>query len=293
LRFRGPGRLGRHHQYSRIVIVQSAPRVLAALLAVAAIIAGASCAGGDSSRGGSGSASRGAVKTEDSAGGTIDLGGSGYSVRALSASGTLAGVIKLTGRSAADTMTVAKAREACGMRGRASSVTDTSSLANTVVWIADPKSGKPLPIEKRTELSSDDCMLDPVAQAVVVGTTVNVFNDDKALHRLIFTHVGQHDTLTVMPFFNTGQVVASERLAKEPGVVAVQCANHHWMQAYVVVLDHPYFDVTGDDGSFKIDSIAPGTYDVMIWRPGMAKAMTQRVAIVANGTAKLGMTIGR
>ena len=232
-------------------------------------------------------------KTEDSAGGTIDLGGSGYSVRPLSASGTLAGVIKLGARSPSDTMTVAKARATCGLHSRASSTTDTSSLANTVVWIADPKSGKPLPIEKRTELSSDDCMLDPVAQAVVVGTTVNVFNDDKALHRLIFTHVGQHDTLTVMPFFNTGQVVASERLAKEPGVVAVQCANHRWMQAYIVVLDHPYFDVTGDDGSFKIDSIAPGTYDVMLWRPGMAKPMTQRVAIAANGTAKLTLTLDR
>ena len=275
------------------MIVQPARRALAALLAVAACVAGASCANGDSPRGASGSTGRRVAKTEDSAGGTIDLGGSGYAVRALSGSGALAGVIKLTGRSAADTMTVAKARATCGLRGRASSVTDTSSLANTVVWIADPKSGKPLPIEKRAELSSDDCMLDPEAMAVVVGTTVNVFNDDKALHRLIFTHVGQHDTLTVMPFFNTGQVVASERLAKVPGVVEVHCANHPWMQAYIVVLDHPYFDVTGDDGRFKIDSIAPGTYDVMLWRPGMAKPMTQRVQIAANGTAKLNLTVDR
>ncbi|HWH53544.1 MAG TPA: hypothetical protein VN651_18485, partial [Gemmatimonadaceae bacterium] len=113
------------------MIVQSAPRALAALLAVAAIVVGASCAGGDSSRAHNGSAARSVAKTEDSAGGTIDLGGSGYSVRPLSASGTLAGVVKLAGRSAADTMTVAKARVACGMRGKASSVTDTSSLANT------------------------------------------------------------------------------------------------------------------------------------------------------------------
>ena len=254
--------------------------------------AGASCSSGDA-RVDKASTARTVAKTEDSAGGTIDLGGGGYTVHPVSASGTLSGVIKLTGRDPGDTMTVAKARAACGMRGSASSKTDTSSLANTIVWIADPKSGKPLPIEKRTELSSDDCMLDPEAQAIVVGSTVNVFNDDKALHRLIFTHVGQHDTLTVMPFFNTGQVVASERLAKEPGVVEVRCANHPWMHAYIVVLDHPYYDVTGDDGSFKIDSIAPGTYDAMLWRPGMAKPMTQKVVIAANGTAKLNLTVDR
>ncbi|MFI5227534.1 MAG: hypothetical protein ACHQWU_00610 [Gemmatimonadales bacterium] len=277
------------------MIVPTASRAFAALLAIAAgtIGAGASCANGDSSRTSGGSTSRAVAKTEDSAGGTIDLGGGGYTVRPVSANGTLAGFVKLAGRSASDTMTMAKARAACGMRGAASSAIDTSSFANTVVWIADPKSGKPLPIDKRTELSSDDCMLGPQTQAVVVGTTVNVFNDDKALHRLVFTHVGQNDTLTVMPFFNTGQVVASERLAKEPGVVEVQCANHPWMRAYIVVLDHPYFDVTGNDGSFKIDSITPGTYDVMVWRPGMGKPLAQRVEIAANGTAKLALTIDR
>ena len=46
---------------------------------------------------------------------------------------------------------------------------------------------------------------------------MNVFNDEKALHKLVFTKVGTHDTLAVMPFFNAGQMVASEKLAKTSG----------------------------------------------------------------------------
>jgi hypothetical protein len=31
----------------------------------------------------------------------------------------------------------------------------------------------------------------------------------------------------------------------------------------------------------------------MVWRPGMAKAMTQRVQIAANGTARLNLAVAR
>lgn len=207
--------------------------------------------------------------------------------------GSLAGSIKLVGNAVDDQASIANARDACGMRAIPDSTKASASVANAVVWLADPKSGKALPIEKRAQLSSDDCLLEPAMQAVVVGSTVNVFNDDKAIHKLIFTRVGTNDTLTMMPFFNTGQVVASERLAKQPGIVEVRCAMHPWMHGYIVVLDHPYFDVTSDDGSFRIDSIAPGTYTLMVWRAGLARPIAQRVDIAANGTAHVALSINR
>lgn len=233
----------------------------------------------------------GSAKTEDSAGGTIDLGGGSYRPAALTAIGSVAGTIKLDGATVNDAADIAAARAACGMHALPKGSRTSATKANTVVWIADPKTGKPLPIEKRAELSTDDCMLDPPMQAIVVGSTVNVFNDDKAIHRMVFTRAGTNDTLTVMPFFNNGQVVASERLAKTTGVVDVLCAHHAWMHGYIVVLDHPYFDVTDDNGNFKIDSLAPGTYDLMVWRAGLAQPVTKRVQVAANGTARVDLTI--
>jgi hypothetical protein len=165
--------------------------------------------------------------------------------------------------------------------------TAAKSFGNTIVWIADVKAGKPLPIERRAEISSDDCLLDPRVQAVVVGTTVNVINDEKVLHRLVFTKLGTHETLTVTPFFNTGQIVASERLAKSPGIVEVRCARHPWTRGYIAVFDHPYFAVTEANGSFKIDSLPPGSYRAMIWHEGDAKPSEQAVQITAGGTATI------
>lgn len=160
-----------------------------------------------------------------------------------------------------------------------------------VVWIKDASTGKPFPVDKRADLSSDDCVLDPLVQAVVVGTTFNVFNDDKEIHRFVFTRAGTHDTLTVMPFFNSGQVVASERLAKVPGIVDVQCARHPWMHGYIAVFDQPYFAVTDERGRFAIDSLPPGSYTVLAWREGMASPSSQAVRVAANGTATIDLTL--
>src|SRR6185503_2831036 len=75
------------------------------------------------------------------------------------------------------------------------------------------------------------------------------------------------------------------------GIVEVRCVQHPWTHAYIAVFDHPYFDVTEDDGSFKIDSLPPGTYTVNLWHEGMAKPVTQSVNIAANGTARIDLPI--
>jgi len=139
-------------------------------------------------------------------------------------------------------------------------------------------------------VSSEKCALDPRVQAVVVGTTMNVYNEDRLLHKLIFIG-GAHDTLTKMPFFNSGQMVASERLATKPGIVEVRCALHAWTHGYIAVFDHPYFAVTDANGAFTIDSLAPGTYKMMVWHEGMAQPVAQQIQIGANGTARVDVAI--
>ena len=42
--------------------------------------------------------------------------------------------------------------------------------------------------------------------------------------------------------------------------IAVKCNIHPWMQAYIHVMEHPYFAVSGADGTFEIGNLPPGTY---------------------------------
>ncbi|MGH7619445.1 MAG: carboxypeptidase regulatory-like domain-containing protein [Gemmatimonadaceae bacterium] len=231
------------------------------------------------------------LETDDSAAGTVDLGSAAYTVVPVASRGRVTGVVRLDGPTPVDTATVTKDQRMCGTRVSGRIAGTPSGLSDVLVWIADVKAGKALPIEKRVELDSEDCVLDPRVQAAVVGSTVNVFNDDRLEHRLVFTRAGTNDTLTVMPFFSDGQIVPSELLAKKPGIVAVTCAMHPWTHGYIAVFDHPYFDVTEKGGKFSIDSLPPGSYTVMIWHEGMAAPIERKVSVPSGGSATLDVPI--
>jgi hypothetical protein len=48
-------------------------------------------------------------------------------------------------------------------------------------------------------------------------------------------------------------------------MVPVECDVHGWMSAFIGVVDHPYFAVTGTDGSFELPNLPPGDYVVEAW----------------------------
>ena len=72
-------------------------------------------------------------------------------------------------------------------------------------------------MDRRVEISTEHCVIDPRIQTAVVGSAVNIFNDDRLLHKLVFTRAGTGDTVAVMPFFNDGQLVASDSAGAEAG----------------------------------------------------------------------------
>jgi hypothetical protein len=45
----------------------------------------------------------------------------------------------------------------------------------------------------------------------------------------------------------------------------VVCNIHNWMKGIIHVLPHPFFAVTGDDGSFTIQDLPPGEYEIEAW----------------------------
>src|ERR1019366_3098485 len=148
----------------------------------------------------------------------------------------------------------------------------TPLATDGVYWIDGIRQGKPLPDDRRYELVSAGCTLTPRMQAVVIGGAIDVVNDDAVIHRLVFIRAGTHDTLQTMPFTNDGQVVATDRLTRTPGIIEVRCAQHPQERAYIAVFDHPYFGIGSAGERVTLDSIPPGDYQVLTWREGMAAA---------------------
>jgi hypothetical protein len=253
-----------------------------------AMVVVAGC-GKEASSASSASTDRGSPKaTAAASNGNVDLGSGPYHPAALTGAGSVVGRVVLDSGATPDSI-------AAAAQGPCAAAPKTIAAAGhpAIVWIADVRSGKRLPIEKRIDLASADCALDPPVQGAVMGSTLNVFNDDRELHRLIFTRLGSHDTLTRMPFYDDGEVVASERVARATGVVEVQCMRHPWMRSYIAVFEHPYFAVTERDGRFKIDSLPPGNYRLMVWQPGLAKPVEQQVEVRTGGEAKAEIRLTR
>src|SRR5436190_265160 len=61
---------------------------------------------------------------------------------------------------------------------------------------------------------------------------------------------------------------------------------HPWIKAWVGVLDHPYFAVTSDTGSYGIPSLPPGRYTIKVWHEAYATS-TREVDVPAGGDISL------
>jgi hypothetical protein len=144
-------------------------------------------------------------------------------------------------------------------------------VAGAVVWLTDIRTGKAFPLERRFDLTNNDCMLDPFVQGITTNSTLNVGNDDRAVQTNRFINVGSGKIVALAPFNDDGEVVPVDRF-REPAEIEVVSEQHPWAHAWIAVLDHPYFAQTDAKGAFSIDGVPPGKYQIRAWHPALGFA---------------------
>ncbi|MEK6665030.1 MAG: carboxypeptidase regulatory-like domain-containing protein, partial [candidate division NC10 bacterium] len=117
-------------------------------------------------------------------------------------------------------------------------------------------------------LDNARCVFAPHVSALMAGAPARIRNSDPVLHNA-------HGILDGKTIFNSalsvkGRVVDVTSKLRQPGVVKVLCDAHTHMSAWIVVHDSPYFAVTNEGGTFRIDGIPPGKYTVTLWHEGFA-----------------------
>jgi hypothetical protein len=111
-----------------------------------------------------------------------------------------------------------------------------------------------------------DCTYVPRVVGIMAGQKVAVRNSDATTHSVWGTLAGK-DVVNKMQVAKAPDVVIDPSAAKPGDVVELKCGVHAWMHAYVVVHDHPFFAVTGGDGTFAIDGLPEGKYTLEAWHP--------------------------
>jgi plastocyanin len=118
----------------------------------------------------------------------------------------------------------------------------------------------------------------PHVLPVLVGTTVDFQNSDAVLHNVFSPDACAEK-------FNLGTWPKGQSRSftfKKDCVATLLCKVHPEMEAYVVAVPTPYFNVTKADGTYRISDVPDGSYTLKVWHPKLKG--TQKTVKVAGVT---------
>lgn len=205
----------------------------------------------------------------------------------------LTGTVDFEGAMPLDsTLSLSPETQGCGPSVTARSIQRTGTkIGGTVVWLADIRAGKPLPMERRFELANNECLLVPSVQAVFAPATLNMASEDVVMHHNHIIDVATGELEAIAPFNDNGEVIPFDALLTKPAQLEVTCQLHPWAKAWILVFDHPYFAVSDKAGAFSIDDIPAGAYRVKAWHPHLGISETT-VTVTAGQAASAGLKLG-
>ena len=153
------------------------------------------------------------------------------------------------------------------------------SLSNVFVTLDGAFPQTPVPTQP-VVIDQRGCIYLPRMVGARVGQMLEVKNSDPLLHNV-------HSLTSRGNSFNVGQpqagIVYRYRLKDEELMLRIKCDVHSWMTAYVGIVSHSYFAVSGDAGAFEIANVPPGTHTVRTWHERYG-VLTQTVRVRAGVT---------
>jgi len=192
-----------------------------------------------------------------------------FSTAAQSANlGTIKGRVRLSGKSPGNAIIRMGVDPMCAAINRGKRILQETvltsadgGLANVFVALQGTFPRTPVAPEPVT-IDQIGCVYTPRVVGARVGQTLAVRNSDRLLHNV-------HSLSASGNSFNVGQPLAGMvyqyQLKDEELMLRLSCDVHRWMTAYIGVVSHPYFAVSGSDGAFEIANVPGGTYAIRTW----------------------------
>ena len=159
-------------------------------------------------------------------------------------------------------------------------------LADVLVRVVNAPASRAAP-EAEALLAQAGCLYAPRSVAVRVGQPLVIRNSDATLHNVRVVPAANAG-------FNLGQPIRgiqSTRSFETPEIgIPVRCDIHGWMTASIHILEHEFFDITGESGAFTLPTLPAGDYEIEAWHPTLG-TVTGRVSVTADGAAAAPLTL--
>jgi Carboxypeptidase regulatory-like domain len=168
-------------------------------------------------------------------------------------------------------------------------VTD-GKLANVFVFVKSGlPAGRTYPAPSAAAvLDQDGCLYEPRNFGVMIGQQLEIKNSDPVLHNIKAVPTKNRGFNISQP--SQGMTTRRTFATEEVGV-PLECNVHGWMHATANVLTHPFFATSGRDGTFTIQGLPAGTYEIEA-RHEKLGTRTQSVTVTEGGTATAAITFG-
>ena len=160
-------------------------------------------------------------------------------------------------------------------------VNPNGTLANVFVYVkAGLPAGATYPAPATpVVIDQNGCRYHPHVLGIMVGQNLEIQNSDPLLHNIKARPVKNRPFNVSQP--SAGMKTMRTFTAAEV-MVPLECNVHGWMNAFLGVLPHTFFAVTGADGSFSLKGLPPGTYTIEAWHE---KYGTQTATVTVAGAA--------
>lgn len=148
-------------------------------------------------------------------------------------------------------------------------------VAGVLVYIERVEIGRAPPSVGRSPtvggiITKRGCALGPALQILTPLPADLAIHGDATEVKLLVTLPGGSAPFDLQP---AGRIV----LAARPGVIRVEADDASLAPAWVVAADTPYYALTDERGRFRLDELAPGSYDVTFWQPPLATTVNGKL----------------
>ena len=157
---------------------------------------------------------------------------------------------------------------------------DDAAVVITPISGAMPKRHSTLSIAQK------DREFIPYLTIVQSGTAVSFPNQDPFKHHVYSFSPVKSFEIKLYAGKSTQPVVFDK-----PGEVAIGCNVHDWMEAYILVVDSPYFGKSDRNGRALIANVPTGRYRLRLWHSSQKAEVPLQDIELGTATSKLDLVM--